>query len=198
MSLIKRIYLFSFIVLLSNTTAFASGIEGSYGFGFAAGSYQLKASEGTLDDISYTSPIHLFYMAEMGSTSRLTAEFFHYSMKFKSKPAETLGTEALNSGVNLLYEEEIKFSNSFRPILGAGLSVSKLVQTARHRTTINGDLKGDPLPDKDEFTTSLIFSAGYDFQVTDNMVLYTRVMQSLAISNDLTETQFLIAFMFRK
>ncbi len=197
MSLIKRIYLFSFIVLLSNASAFASGIEGSYGFGFATGSYQLKASEGTLDDISYASPIHLFYMAEMGSTSRLTAEFFHYSMKFESKPNDTMGAQVLNSGVNLLYEEEIKFSNSFRPILGAGLSVSKLVQTARHDTDANGNLKTQ-YADKDEFTTSLIFSAGYDFQVTDSMVLYTRVMQSLGISNDLTETQFLVAFMFRK
>ncbi len=197
MLFIKRICLFSFAVLFFNSSVFAGGIEGSYGFGFATGSYQLKASEGTLDAEAYASPIHLFYMAEMGSTSRLNLEFFHYNIKFKSKPAETLGTNVLSSGVNILYEEELKISNSFKPILGVGFSIAKMVQSARHSTNNAGQLS-EQFADKDDFTASLLFSAGYDVQMTDNMVVYGRLMQTLGISSDLTETQFLIAFMFRK
>jgi len=201
MSFIKRIYLISFLVFFSNSTVFASGIEASYGFGVATGSYQLDADEGTLDGTSYFSPIHLFYMAEMGSTSRLTVEFFHYDFKFESKPAQTLGTHVLNSGFNFLYEEELKLSNFFKPILGVGLQVSKLVQTARHRTTTSGALdttNGSPFADKDDFVASAIFSAGYDIHFTKSTFLYTRVMQTLGISNQLTETQLLLGVMFRK
>lgn len=197
MLFIKRILVLSFIVLFFNTSVFASGIEGSYGFGFATGSYQLKASEGTVDGEVYTSPIHLFYMAEMGSTSRLNVEFFHYDIKFKSKPAQTLGTTVLNSGVNFLYEEELKFSNFFKPILGAGLQLSKVVQTARFKLDAQGFRIAD-YPDKDDFAASMLVSAGYDVHITDNMVLYARVLQTLGISNDLSETQILFAFMFRK
>lgn len=186
-----------FIVLFFSSSVFASGIEGSYGFGVATGSYQLKSSDGTLDPETYTSPIHLFYMAEMGSTSRLTAEFFTYSFKFKSVPTKTLGTEVVNSGVNFLYEEELKFSNFFKPVIGIGLSVSKLIQSARHSTTITGNLN-QKFANKDEFVASMLFSVGYDLHVTDNMFVYGRAMQTLGISSDLTETQFLIAFMFRK
>ncbi len=197
MLFIKRIYLLSFLILFCNSSVFAGGIEASWGFGFAASSFDLEADEGTLDTTTYASPIHLFYQADMGSTSRLNMELFHYSFEFESVPGETLGTSVANTGINFLYEEELKLSEYFKPILGAGLQLSKLAQTSRFATDANGKLLGSAFEDKDDFAASLLLSAGYDIHVTDSMVIYGRLMQTVPVSNDLTETQFLIAFMFR-
>jgi opacity protein-like surface antigen len=199
MSFIKRIYLLSFLILFCNTSVFAGGIEASWGFGFGYSSLDLEAEEGNLEATPYASPIHLFYMAEMGSTSRLNVELFHYDLEFDFTPGDTLGTTVVNTGLNFLYEEELKLSDYFKPILGAGLQVSKLSQTSRFQTNSDGTLApGSPFEDKDDFAASLLISAGYDFNITDSMVFYTRLMQTIPVSNDLTETQFLIAFMFRK
>jgi len=197
---IKRIYLFLFVALFFNSPVFAAGIDASYGFGFGIGMYDLDADEGSLDTTTYASPIHLFYMPEMGSTSRLTIEFFHYgvpsAIEFESTPGKTLGTDVINSGFNFVYEEELQMSNSFKPILGIGLSVSKLVQESRFSTLDDGTLNGQAYEDKDDFVASALFEIAYDINFTDNFFIYTRLMQSLGISNDLTETQFLIGFMF--
>ncbi|MFV2061801.1 MAG: hypothetical protein ACC653_14035 [Gammaproteobacteria bacterium] len=199
MLFIKRIYLLSFFILFCNTSVFAGGIEASWGFGFGYSSFELDADEGKLDATQYASPIHLFYMAEMGSTSRLNMELYHYNFEFDYTNGETLGTTVVNTGLNFLYEEELKLSDSIKPILGAGLQFSKLSQTSRFATNPDGTrAPGSPFEDKDDFAASLLLSLGYDIQVTDGMVLYGRLMQSVGISNDLTETQFLIAFMFKK
>jgi len=192
----KRICVLSFFIVFFNSSVYASGIEASWGIGFGYSAFELDADEGTVESINEVTPIHLFYLAEMGSTSRLNVELFHYDLKFDSKPAQTIGAQVLNTGLNFLYEEELKISNYFKPILGVGLQLSKVAQTSRHSTTANGDLDSK-LPDVDEFAASMLVSAGYDVQVTDGMVVYGRLMQTIGISNDLTETQFLIAFMFK-